>query len=368
MAKILYFGSSSPGSTTAHRAKALERMGHVVMSYNPAGAITGLLSSHWLNPVHFRTGYRLVQAQLSRWMGQLLSSIPSPDLVIVNSGELLGPACLVALKQLNCPVVLYNNDDPTGGRDGNRFDMLLQSVPYYDLCVVRRKENVEEYKALGAKKVLLVRMSYDEVAHKPFADSSEIPAIYQSDVAFIGTWMRGEKRDEFLLALKQQGIAVSIWGHRWEKSPLWKELKPNYRGGALNGPAYVAAIQGSKLCLGFLSKGNRDLHTRRSVEIPFAGGLLCAERTSEHLEMYAEGTEALFWADAAECAAVCKKMLADDTQREEIRQAGMRRVKALGVGNETICNLIIQASLSLKDFRKPTSSHPFYEIATTTSI
>jgi hypothetical protein len=103
----------------------------------------------------------------------------------------------------------------------------------------------------------------------------------------------------------------------------------------------VAALQGAKIALGFLSHGNRDLHTRRSVEIPYAGGLLCAERTTEHLAMYEEGIEAVFWSDVNECAAICHKLLVDDVLRERIRQQGMTRVRADGYGNESVCREIL---------------------------
>ncbi|AHM62216.1 hypothetical protein D770_19835 [Flammeovirgaceae bacterium 311] len=354
MANILYFGDDNPGSTSAQRAAALERLGHKVSIYNPAKAVAGILASSWLSPVHYRTGYRLLQQQLQLWIKQLINSMAAPDLVWVNSGELLGPGIMKILKQMACQLVLYNNDDPTGKRDGRRFDLLLQSLPYYDLCVVRRAVNIDEYKARGANRVLLVRMSYDEVVHMPFTSKDIIPAAFRSEVAFIGTWMRHEKRDEFILELIRQGVPVNVWGGRWQKSPYWKSLEPAYRGSVLSGRDYVAAIQGAKICLGLLSKGNRDLHTRRSVEIPFAGGLLCAERTSEHKEMYEEGIEAAFWSDVDECAEICKQLLAQDDKREEMLQWGMGRVRSMGVGNEDVCSKILQVVFKTTEFSEPT--------------
>ena len=343
MARILYFGDSQSLSTSAHRAHALERLGHTVTIHDPYKALAGKLDFSYLGPLHYHTGYRLLQIPMARWVKKALSTAGQPDVVWVNSGELFGIQCLASLKQLSCPLILYNNDDPTGGRDGRRFDTLLKAIPYYDLCAVMREINVPEYIALGAKQVLKVRMSYDEIAHEPFELLTDIPAKFRSEVAFIGTWMRNEKRDEFLLKLLNAGIPISIWGNRWQKSPYWQSLKAVYRGSSLSGRDYVAAIQGSKICLGLLSKGNRDLHTQRSLEAPFAGGLLCAERTSEHQEMYREGVEAVFWADATECAKICHELLVDDSRREEIRLAGMERIRAMHAGNEYVCREILAA-------------------------
>jgi hypothetical protein len=342
MANILYIGSHSVASTSGHRAQALVRLGHAVDIIDPYKHLSGQVNSRWMGAIHFRTGYRFLSRKVAAWLEESTMD-KSPDIVWVNSGELLGPSALQVLKGLKCPIVLYNNDDPTGNRDGRRFDSLLGAFPYYDLVVVRREKDNSELEALGAKRVLRVLMSYDEAHHMPFSSVDDIPKEFMSEVAFIGTWMRSERRDEFILALLEQQIPVSVWGNRWEKSPHFARLKDHWKGGALSGRNYVAALQGAKICLGMISKGNRDLHTRRSVETPFAGGLLCAERTSVHTEMYREGEEAVFWDDADECASVCKDLLVNDSKREHIRAAGRSRVLSLGVGNEDLCRRIIEA-------------------------
>ena len=342
MANVFYLGDTNPGSTASHRAGAIARLGHSVTTYDPFTAVSWQLGVRHLNALHYRTGYRLLQTPMANRLTAALRNVPQrPDLVWVDSGELLGPASLKVLKRLGCPVVLYNVDDPTGQRDGRRFDSLLRAMPDYDLVAVVRAETEQESRKLGAKRVMRVLRSYDEVAHRPFASEADIPPAFLSDVAFIGTWMRYEQRDEFMVALLRQGVPISIWGDRWEKSPHWDVLRAVHRGGALGGREYVAAIQGAKLCLGLLSKGNRDLHTQRSLEVPFARGLLCAERTSEHQAIYHEGTEAVFWSDAEECAEVCKTLLAEQARRERIRQAGKQRVESLHVGNEDIARKIL---------------------------
>jgi hypothetical protein len=342
MANILYLGNHSVASTSGHRAQALVRLGHTVDIIDPYKHLSGQINSRWMGAIHFRTGYRFLNGRVAAWIEETTKD-KSPDVVWVNSGELLGPSALQVLKDLRCPVVLYNNDDPTGQRDGRRFETLLRAFPYYDLVVVRQEKDIKELEGLGAQRVLRVLMSYDEECHKPFASTADIPKEFLSDVAFIGTWMRSERRDEFILGLIERGIPVSVWGNRWEKSPNFSRLRDHWKGGALSGRSYVAALQGAKICLGMISKGNRDMHTRRSVETPFAGGLLCAERTPIHSDMYREGVEAVFWDDADECARVCKDLLADDRKREQIRAAGRSRVLSLGVGNEDLCRRIIAA-------------------------
>jgi spore maturation protein CgeB len=84
----------------------------------------------------------------------------------------------------------------------------------------------------------------------------------------------------------------------------------------LPGDDYAKVIQCAKVNLGSLSNGNRGLHTTRSLDIPALGGLLCAERTTEHREMYVEGKEALFWSSAQECAKVCCNIVEGEVLRQ----------------------------------------------------
>jgi len=351
MARILYLGATQPGTTALCRGQALRRLGHKVTIVDPYQPMDRQLSHRWLNALHYRTGYRALQWAMQDWMAQLCATVTdqdAPEIAWIDSGELIGFECLELLRSTGATTVLYNHDDPTGPRDGQRFGSLRDAVPAYDICVVVRDENIDELQALGAPQILRVDRSYDEVMHAPFNDPAAIPPSLRSEVAFIGTWMRNEQRDRFILDLAARGIPVSVWGGRWELSPLWPALRPYYRGGPLCGREYVAAIQGGKLCIGLLSSGNRDRHTTRTMEIPYAGGLLCAQRTTEHLTMFNDGREAVFWDDVDECAHWCRALLDDASRRESIRLAGMQRVRANGVGNQDICARVVEAALRVR--------------------
>ena len=137
------------------------------------------------------------------------------------------------------------------------------------------------------------------------------------------------ERGPFLAELVRRDVPLAIYGNRWDRAREWPMLRAHVRGPGIMGRDYVKAIQSADVCLGLLSKGNRDLHTSRSSEIPAVGSLLCAERTVEHTAMYRENHEAVFWADAAECAARCGEMLAEPVKRRAIAEAGRRRVVEL---------------------------------------
>ncbi len=336
---ILYIGDQSPCSTSRHRCDALRRIGHYVDAYNPYECM------QWnrINTIfHYRTGYVFavdgVRRHLLNWLG---AGRRFYDVVWVDNGHVIGRNTLHALR-CHCDYLInYNCDDPTGGRDGARWFSYLRSLDQYDLCAVVRRQSEVEFPQYGAKRVFRVMMSADEVAHAP---RSITPAIYEkwkSEVAFVGTWM--PERGPFMLKLILAGIPLAIWGNRWSKSPEWSHIRPYWRGSALSGDEYAYAIQCAKINLGLLSKGNRDLHTTRSAEIPSLGGLFCAERTDEHLEIYNEGEEALFWSDVIECEKLVRKMLTDKAGRERIAAAGLRRFGLNKLKNEIAVRDILAA-------------------------
>jgi spore maturation protein CgeB len=336
---IVTFGTLSPGSTVAHRVDALRRLGHYVVSLNPVDFIGshGFLES-W---VHFRTGYRLLQNRLLRRLSTYFENCDSsPDLVWIDSGQYLGPRIVLWLRRsLGCPILLYCNDDPTGPRDWLRYASLRRALPYYDLCIHRREVNELEWLALGARRVLRVWMSYDELIHCSSHDESS-PV---REVLFIGTNMPSENRAQFLYSLVSSGVPLAIYGSRWQRSSYWPLLQPFVKGGSLADTVYSIRLSHSVLCLGMLSTHNRDLHTRRSVEVPASGGTLIAERTSEHKLLYEESVDALFWSTETECILLCKQYLSDEAALSSIRASGHRRVLSLGVANQDICNQILSS-------------------------
>jgi spore maturation protein CgeB len=333
---ILYIGSDS--GTSRHRALSLSRLGHKVQTLDPHSLLpSGRLIAYW----KYHTGsYGLKRFIRARVLGAIRSA--KFDLVWVDAGDLICPEIIRDLKQQARFVINYNVDDPYGPRDGNKWRLYLRSVPFYDLVVVVRDCNVAEAFKAGARDVLRVHRSSDEVAHAPRKLSPSDLAKWGSEVVFIGTWM--PERGPFLARLVERCVPLSIWGNRWSKAKEWPILRPHWRGPGLDTNTvddYARALQCAKVCIGLLSKENRDLCTQRSFEIPRLGGVLCAERTSEHLALYAEDVEAVFWNDPDECAEKCKRLLNDAIWRNQVAQKGQLRAIQNGTSNETVMNQII---------------------------
>lgn len=340
--RIAYLGQHQ--GTSLHRGRALERLGHIVTIVDPWA---WLPTGRWVGPWLYRAGGVGSNIMLARRIAKVVAT-SRPDLVWVDQGEWLGPRILRAIRERcnpDLPIVNYTVDDPFGGRDARRrFAGLLRAVHEYDLMAVVRAENVAEARARDARAVMQVWRSADEVAHAPRGLGAEQHRRFASEVVFVGAWMR--ERGPFMIELIRRGVPLSIWGGLWQKAPEWQQLAPYWRGPHLDTDEdYAAAILAAKINLGLLSKGNRDLHTTRSLEIPALGGLFCAERTSEHLELYEEGCEAVFWRDAAECAEQCMALLADEPRRKAIAAAGHARALRNGHYNERVMARILEAAV-----------------------
>jgi len=338
--RILYLGART--WTSFQRANALERLGHEVTIVDPSSFVPG---NKWVKRFHWETGGISSQKIVTRKVLSEINSVAKNvkfDCIWVDSGRYVGPLLIKALKDLyQAPIVNYNLDDPYGTRDRYSWSLYKRSVRFYDLVVVVRKENVQEAKALGAKDVLLLKRVADEVAHHPRTISQEDRDKWASDVLFVGTWF--PERGPFMAELVNRGVPLTIYGSRWQKAPEWPVLQAAWKGPELRDPDdYSRALQCSKIAMGLLSKGNRDLHTQRSSEIPAIGALFCAERTSEHLEMYEDGVEAVFWEDAEECAAVCKALLGDETKRLSIQARGAQRVIKNQAFNQPMMNTVLE--------------------------
>ena len=336
--KILYLGDDNPHFTSAHRADALRRLGHEVQVINPRAALP---RSPLVGGISTRLGFWPFVPWVNAAVRRQIAG-GKFDLAWIDSGAELSPGLHRVLRARGMRTLNYNVDDPFGIRDGHKWDLYRRAVRQHDLTVVVRRENVAEARAAGARKILHVFRSYDPVAHAPRQLSEDEKRRWASDVVFVGSWM--PERGPFMVRLLERGVPLAIWGNEWEKAPEYPQLRPVIRGAAIYGADYVKAIQCARIALGLVSKGNRDLHTTRSAEVPFIGGaVFCAERTAEHEAMYQDGAEALFWASPEECAGRCLAALADPAGLARLAAHGRRRLLQLKLSNDEI----VEAALAL---------------------
>jgi spore maturation protein CgeB len=337
--KILYIGKDGSGANSKHRADALRRLGHEVIHINPFKCAS---QNHFAQVLHFKTGYRFMAHSLERQLQGIVST-GGFDIAWVDNGETVSRSCVRMLKSKIKFVVNYNTDDPTGRRDGQRWVTFLPSIPEYDLLVVNREESEREYLERGARRIFREFRTYDPLVHHPVEMTASELEKWNSEVVFVGTWM--PERGPFIARLLELGVPLTIRGNRWGRASRYPQVLKAWLGPAVAGREYVMALQSAKICLGLLSEENRDRHTRRSVEIPYIGSVLCAERTDEHQQLYREGSEAVFWSSPEECAGQIHALLKDEAHRQAIATRGRARVIANRLDNDSFVGSVLTSLL-----------------------
>ena len=159
--RVLFLGRNT--GTSLQRRQAMERLGidvtaidllHTLPNMRIVGSIIHHAGAIGIN--------RLVTRQVTRAIrGERF------DLVWVEKGEVVSPRLVSELKKCAGYVLLYNVDDPFGPRERSLWRQVHLALPFYDGIVVVRSENVEEAFDRGARRVLRVFRSADEVAHQP---------------------------------------------------------------------------------------------------------------------------------------------------------------------------------------------------------
>jgi spore maturation protein CgeB len=344
--RILYAGELAPHTRCAQRARTLRSMGHRLLPLSllperldgkPAALSLSARLAH-------RLGYPLDQVGLNR---SLLAAVEQQefDLLWIENGRSLQPGVLSAVRRLRptLPQVLLSEDDLFLRHNRSRF--LDRTLPEFDLVVTTKRRHVDqgELARLGARYCHYEPKSFDPELFHPLALSSAEQAAFGAPLCFVGTYE--EPRFEACLALARAGLPVRVFGNGWERA---RAEHPNLRleRRPLVGRDYVRAIAASDLSLGFLRRANRDEHTDRSVEIPAAGGVLLAERSAEHLELFPEGQAALYFGDTGELIQTARRALADPRLRHTLAWAGRQRCLELNLTHLGACQRILAALAS----------------------
>jgi hypothetical protein len=337
MLRILYVGPDE--GNCRQRRRALERLGHQVTPVDPSLALP---EAFWVRYWRHWTGALGLEGRVTRYvMSRIVGQ--SFDLAWLDPGDLAGPGTLQALRAAAPIIINFNLDNPFVDRDANRWRMFRRAISCYDLCVYPRRSSVDAALRAGAARAIAIDQAADEVESQRIVLSESEKVRFTSEVAFVGTWM--PERGPFMARLVERGVPLRIYGTRWQKAPEFPRLRARIVLGHLGPEAYARAVQGAKIALGLVSRANQDLHTTRSMEIPAMGVVFCAERTADHLRLYEDGVEAVFWRDADECADRCLELLADPARIRRIAEAGYRRVHLNKAFNEPMLSAVIAEAI-----------------------
>jgi spore maturation protein CgeB len=257
-----------------------------------------------------------------------------PDLVLFWRPTFILPKTITQIASMGVQTVSYNNDDPFGPKiHGNVpwhhhfiWHWYIKCLPLFTYNFFYRKINCAEAKARGASHAEVLMPYFIPWHDRPIRLTATEQQHYETEVVFVGHH-EPDGREDSIRALVSAGIRVKLWGGRyWSRAVLgdiYGQLAPIVPA---EGDEYGKALCGSKICLCFLSKLNRDTYTRRCFEIPACGKVMLAERTDDLMRFFKEDEEACFFSSPEELVRKTEFLINNPDIRERIAQAGLRRV------------------------------------------
>jgi len=258
-----------------------------------------------------------------------------PDVFFFYNTASIFPSTLRAIRRRlpGAALCQYANDDPFSDKARYlRWRHFLRCVPLCDTHYAFRPQNLEDYRAHGARRVHLLRAYYIPEEDRPL-EPSQIEPRFQCDVVFAGHY-ENDARVEMLEDIARAGFRLNIFGAMWEQAlprlASDSPLRALYPIRSALGDQYRQAICGAKIALCFLSTLNRDTYTRRNFQIPAMGTMMLSQRTDDLATLFREGIEAEFFCDRGELLAKVRRYVADAPRRRAVAQAGQDRVRQDG--------------------------------------
>lgn len=226
-----------------------------------------------------------------------------------------------------------------------QFHLVEEIAPAYDYCLVPEEFRLADYKRIGANPIHCQEAANPNI-YKPY----DVPVEF--DVTFVG--QKYGERPVYIRYLLDRGIDVRVWGPYWQggsrnilrwrlvasrikrfligSEPLFPvKIPPERCGPPLDDEELIKMYSRSRINLGFSSVADTTTGIKqvrlRDFEVPMSGGFYMVEYMPELKEFFEIGREVVCYHDKKDLAEKVKYYLTHDTEREQIRQAGMRRAR-----------------------------------------
>lgn len=317
--RVLYIGPTWRGSNAQSFRRAFEILGHDVVAVE-----TEVPLAFYGRSIRLRLVQKLLGRPLRRHTRPIRQATlvatraVRPEIVFACKALHLDGELLEDLRRVNGAMLVHWHADDYRN-PSNTSPEFQSAIPVYDVCVTPKTFNVDELRADGARRVEFLPYAFDPEVHHPVPARKGPP----STACFVGGWE--PERASFLEHAAREGIDLEVWGAYWDRLPRGATLRACCRYREVFAEDMARVFASSQLCLGFLRRANRDLHTARTFEIPAAGGAMLTERTEEQRAFFEEGKEALYFETPEEMVATIREYTARPADLARIRAAGLAR-------------------------------------------
>jgi spore maturation protein CgeB len=302
----------------ASLARAAARLGMTVTRFDTEGAMR---ANRLLRAALWRFGGHR-PARLGAFSAEVVAGCArtSPALLIATGAAPLTRSALIRLRDMGVVCLNYSTDDPWN--KAMRAPWHLRALPDYDAVFTTRSANLDCFRRIGVADVHYLPFGYDD---ELFPEQAEKPGAPTCDVLFVGG--ADSDRIAFMTQFLKSGLSVALVGGYWDRVPA---TRPYSLG--LQPPEVLSRLTASariNLCL--VRRANRDGHVMRSFEIAALGGVMLAEDTAEHRDLFGEDGETVrYFRTADEAADTARVLLRDAGERARLSEAVRARIAASG--------------------------------------
>jgi spore maturation protein CgeB len=244
-----------------------------------------------------------------------------PDLIVTTGFAPISAEALQVLRRSGARLVNFLTDDPWN--PVHRAPWFLRALPSYDVVFTPRRAVIGDLRRLGVRRIEYLRFGYSPTAHRPEppVDDAERER-FRSDVLLAGG--ADADRVSIVTPLVEAGVSVALHGGYWTR---YAGLRP-YARGFLDERGLRVATSAARVCLGLVRRANRDGHAMRTFEVPAMGGLLLAERTPDHLEIFGGEDEAMYFEGAEDVVEKVRWLLDHPDARDRLACRTHRQILA----------------------------------------
>ena len=284
----------------------------------------------WTVEGRLRLHRRFESAYLGRRIAEIRQELLRRDvaLVVIIKGVALGHDLVEELRPgRNVPVVSFMPDSPLHLIHPNLNVKAIESLLSYDLVVTFAKVFLPVYEQMGISRVIRIPFAYDPLTHRPVKLEGGDVQVFSSKVSYAGN--TGPLQQRWMDALA--GYQPKCFGADWDKAPRVERALRRFRGYE----RYRKSLRGfgaelTKVCAGAqvmlnLVRAEHDCaHSMKTFELPACGACVVTNRTDEQEEFFQEGVK--FFRSQGELIEHVERLLADEKEREKLRNAALKEV------------------------------------------
>jgi spore maturation protein CgeB len=215
------------------------------------------------------------------------------------------------------------------GDDTWRFDnFTINFAPHFTYSITTDKFSIPKYHALGLKNVILSQWAAID------DDRIICPLPYKHEVTFVGGHNR--YRAWFAKKLTKAGIPLQCYGHGWKNGPLTNdEMIQLFATSKINLNLSNSASFDLRYLISHPKNFAHTLHTKkhasqikaRNFEINYYAGFQLADYVPSLEDYYDIGKDLGCYGSPDEAIMLCKYYLANENEREAIRDRGMIKAR-----------------------------------------